>query len=339
MTGQASPVTAYLQIGSQTVFVEGLSVSLSKTGKSETFSARAQLNNPASRGLDSQVNVNVQVFINGLPVGPTFLLERPRFQFARGIIELSGRDQASASLIDQQNTKTFTNQTPDQVVQQLASPVQVIMDQISMMAGKIYQIDWNAITHRAAVWDAVKNLADLNGLNAYTTGGILYVESIDTQFPIYQIMYTQPTPEGYATCNVIDLNCSQNGPASKMQDVTAQSYNYKEDKALTASSSAGGGIGSDTTASLNHKLVIAGATQDQLQNIAAKKAKEYAKQACHCDVEIFGDLTVVPRMQLQLQGTGTVFDRTYDIDTVEHKVGFGSGFTTSISSKSGGTNS
>lgn len=337
MTGQAQTVTAYLQIGGQTVFVEEMTVSLTKTGKSEKFSARVQLNNPASQGLDQQTNANVQVFINGQTVGTTFLLEQPTYDFTRGIIDLSGRDQASASLIDQQNTKTFTNQTPDNVVQQVASPVPVQMDPISMMAGKIYQIDWNAITHRAAVWDAVKNQADLNGLNAYTTGGTLYVESIDMQFPVYMIMYSPPTPMGDATCNVIDLKCSQNGPASKKHKVTTRSYNYKQQKALSANASAGGN--ESTGATLEHEIVLAGSTQDQLQSIATKKAKEYSKQAFHCDVEIFGDLTVVPRMQLSLQGTGTIYDQTYDIDTVEHRVEFGHGFTTKISAKSGGKNS
>ena len=96
------------------------------------------------------------------------------------------------------------------------------------------------------------------------------------------------------------------------------------------------GPASAPSSGLTHDLVVPSASQDQLQNIATKKAAEYAKHAFDCTVEVPGDLTVVPRMTLVLNGTGTIFDQEYDIEDVTHKMSWDEGFTTTFTAKTAG---
>ena len=335
MTGRASPVTATVTVNGQPINVTRLEVCLTKTKKSETFRATVAMYDPAAQGLDQAAGSNVTVSINGQQIGGTFILEHPEYDFGETRIEISGRDAASSQLIDTQNTQTFTNQQPNQVVQQLAGNVPVDMDTVSQDAGKIYQLDYNAITHRGSAWSAILRLADINGMNAYVTGGTLYWKSIDEQLPSYQIQWSPPSARGYATSNVLRLRCHKNGQMGKEINVTSKSHNHKAKKTLSASATAGGSV----PGNLDYNYVIAGATQDQLQNFSTKKSREHAKHAFDIDVEIPGDLTVTPRMSLQLSGTGTSFDTQYDVQDVKHEAEWGAGFVTHVTGKTSGSGS
>ena len=326
--GTSRNITAQVVVNGSAINVKSASVTLTKTRKSETFHAEVAMFDPAAQGLDAATGATVTVIVNGSQIGGTFQLEHVDFDFDATSVTISGRD-ASSQLIDTQNTKTFTNQTPEQVIKALAQGVGVNIDPIGGSAGKTYQIDWNAITHRASAWEAIQHLADLYGMHAYITGGTLYVKPIDESLPVYPLQWTPPNSGGAAAGNFLKLKCSRNFQMSKQINVTAYGHNYKQKKTLTANATAGG----SGSGSLNYNYVVPSATQDQLQNIANKKCKEHAKHAHDIEVEIPGDPNVIVRMQLQLSGTGTIFDTTYDVTDVEHKVSWDGGYTTTMKGK------
>ena len=328
-------VTASISINGQVLDVTKLEVCLTKTKKAEKFCATVAMYDPAAQGIDEAAGSEVTVSINGQQVGGTFILEHPEYEFMETRIELSGRDKASSKLIDKQSTETFTNQKPQDVVKKLAGDVPVETDQLSDSAGKIYQLDYNAITHRSSVWTAIQKLADLNGMNAYVTGGTLYWKSIDEQLPPYQIWWQAPTAFAPARSNALELKCHRNGQMGQEINVTSRSHNYKQKKSLSANSSAGGSV----SGVLQYNYIIPSATVEQLQSHADKKCKEHSKHAFDIAVTILGDLSITPRMSIQLTGTGTSFDETYDVQDVKHEIGFDGGFLTHMTGKTAGSKS
>lgn len=331
MSGASNLVSAQIVGPNGPINCKSVEVSLTKTKKSEKFHAVIAMMDPAAQGLDAAAGQTITVLINGVQIGGAFNLEHVDEDFTKTEITISGRD-VSSTLIDTQNTQTFTNQTPTQVVQSLASGVPTDADSITDSAGKIYQLDFNAITHRASSWEAIQGLADLYGKNAYITGGTLYVKDLDEQLPVYSIQWTPPSPSAYATGNFLTLKCSRNFQMSKQINVKSSGFNHKTKQNITATAQAGG----SATGSLDYSIVTPGLNQDQHQNIATKKSKEHAKHAFDIDVEIRGDTSIVIRMQLQLSGTGTTFDQSYEIMDVEHKVAWDGGYTTTIKGKTDG---
>jgi len=324
-------VSAQIVVNGSPINVKSLEVSLTKTKKSETFSASVAMYDPAAQGLDSADGAQASCLINGAQIGGSFQLEHVDYSFDGTEVTLSGRDN-SADMIDTPNTKTFTNQTPKQVIQALAQGVGTNIDDMGANAGKIYQLDWNAITHRASAWEAIQHLADLYGKAAYVTGGTLYVKDMDESLPVYSLQWSRPSASGAATSNILTLKASRNFQMSKKINVTAHGHNYKQQQTLTATASAGG----SGSGALNYNYVIPSATQDQLQNVATKKSKEHSRHALDIAVEIPGDTGVVIRMQLRLSGTGTVFDTLFDMTDVSHKVDFDGGYTTTIKGNAAG---
>lgn len=329
MSGQTTKASATVSVNGQVINCEKMDICLTKTKKSEIFHATIAMYDPAAQGIDAAAGSSVTCSINGAQIGGSFILEDPDFCFDRTEIMLTGRDEASSQLIDTQNTQTFTNQQPNDVVQTLAQGVQTSMDTVGSLAGKLYQTDWNAITHRGSAWSAIQKLADIFGMNAYITGGTLYWKSIDEQLPAYNLTWSPPSQSSYAIGNVIRLRGRRHSPMSKQISVTARSHNYKQKQSLSATAQAGGSVSGER----KYNYVVASAQQDQLQAFATKKAHEHAKHAFNIEAEIPGDTSITARMSLQLSGTGTNFDTNYDVQDVRHEVSFDGGYLTIISGK------
>lgn len=336
MPGTANQATALVIINGQQYVPEKLEVCMGKKKNADTFKACFALT--ASPGLDTVSGTTTATcLINGAQIGGMFNVEHVTIDFDGTSVEVTGRDQASAKLIDTQNTQTFTNQPPESVIQSLAQGVGTSIDSASGKAGKIYNQDWNAITHRIPAWDAICNIADQYGMNCFITGSTLYVKDVDTQWPPINITYSPPSASGSAQGNFLKLKCSRNFQMSKKVHSKKQSFDYKSKKTLTADDEAGGSSDGDIFYTHTH----AKNTKDQLQTRATKTAKENAKHAFNIDVEIPGDTSVTALFSLQLTGTGTSFDGSYDVDDVEHRIEWGGGYITCIKGKTamaGGAN-
>lgn len=327
-------VTAFVSVNGGMFPVIDAEVTAGKTKKADEFRATLSLTYGGAIALADASGASVTIMLGGAAIPGSFQLEHVDVDFEGTKVTISGRDAAAASLIDNSNTQTFTNQSPQQVVQAIASGIPVQMDSIGGMAGKIYDQDWNAITHRVPRWDSINRIADIYGLNAFVTGGTLYLKDVDFDWPPISIFWSPPE-NGPAQSNFLKLKCSRNFQMSKQINVTATSYNYRKKKLMTGRSTAGG----SGSGRLDYSYPVAGHTQDQVDNLAKKKAKEHSKHAFDVEVEIPGDASITPLMSLQLIGTGSVFDQNYDVDGVTHKVSFDGGFTTTIKGKTDGGDS
>lgn len=78
---------------------------------------------------------------------------------------------------------------------------------------------------------------------------------------------------------------------------------------------------------------VAGNTQEQSQAQAQKMVDLMANQIMQVDVECPGNVNVDPTWILQLNGTQTVFDMSYYIQSVTHEFDFESGYRMTVEAR------
>ncbi|MFG1388801.1 phage late control D family protein [Xanthobacter versatilis] len=312
------------------------SVTQSKTKKSDTFKARTAISVlPAGKGLSywaTAADVSAQVLIS-TGSGYTKLfdgkVDAVDIDLETGMIEFSGRDKA-ADLIDKTSAEKFQNKTPDKIVKEIASRHGISVDAkaLSEKAGKIYQIDWNKITNRSSEWTVINHIADLHGMVAYITGGKLYFKPADETLPVFSVHYRAPTAGIPADGNFLRLKIRRNLILTKPVKVSVKSWNHKQKKVISSDKQMSG-----TGTPLIYNFNAPGLTQDQADKIAQKRLDENTSHENTLEIEAPGDPSVNARMSVQLTGTNSAFDQSYEIQTVEHSISADGGYTMTISTK------
>lgn len=81
-----------------------------------------------------------------------------------------------------------------------------------------------------------------------------------------------------------------------------------------------------------------GMTQEQIEAVSKSRLSDYKRHELAIEVDLPGDLSVDKKGKLQLQGTGSIFDTTYDIDSIEfdYQAGENGNFSMSIWGKTAG---
>ncbi len=322
----------FISIGGFMLAVEEAEVHQSKTKKSDTFSAKF----PTSGGIASflagadPTQLEAQVIVNGAPLCDG-LIDHIDVSWSGMSVSVSGRDKA-AKLIDSLSSEKFLNKKPSEIVQEIAGRrgLSAEADSGGDNAGKIFKDTWDAITHRHSEWSVIQWLGDHFGMNAYMTGGKVYFKDVDEQLPAFQVNYTPPTPESYASGNFIALETSRNVILGRPVKTNVLSRHDKEKKTHTAKEEKGG-----SGDPLIYNYVLPRATDDQVKRIAKKKHKENCRHEFAVRIDMPGDESVNVRMGLQLSGTGSAFDRLYELDGVEHRISATGGYRMTLNGKAG----
>jgi phage protein D len=76
-------------------------------------------------------------------------------------------------------------------------------------------------------------------------------------------------------------------------------------------------------------------TQNQVNSEQKKVARQAGQFEYATEVDMRGDVNCNPTKQLQLTGTGTAFDQTYDIMSVTHRISTAEGYRMTIIGHSG----
>ncbi len=259
--------------------------------------------------------------------------------FDRMLLKVSGRDKTKGP-IGKKSIEDFRNKTPTEIIREVAGRhglSLVVEGAGSAMAGKKQQKeDFVHMTHHISDWTLIQHLADREGKVAFVRKNQLYLVSIDSgMFGAFAVHFERPTSGSHARSNVLQLSCTRNVEAGQPTEVTVRSWNTKkaeayEGKSRSANQANNGSIdgGGERRMEYSHPQL----DQDQAQNIADKRHREAVRHEMNCNVTVPGKASVQPPMKLSLTGTGTVFDQTYYIDTVNHRVSNG-GYTMSIAAK------
>jgi hypothetical protein len=79
----------------------------------------------------------------------------------------------------------------------------------------------------------------------------------------------------------------------------------------------------------------------EVEAVSKSRLSDYKRHELAIEVDLPGDLSVDKKGKLQLQGTGSIFDTTYDIDSIEfdYQAGENGNFSMSIWGKTAGDHS
>lgn len=329
---------AYVVINGAQYPVTSVEVMQSRTKNSDTFWCEIPLE---LIGDVTGKDVTAQVYMGNDQVADTLMfdgyVDNVSISFDHQVVTLNGRDKIK-KMIDKKSRQGFLNKKPDDIVNQLAGSagLSVNSDGLSSKAGKIYKQDFNAFLHDISDWSMVCKLADQFGLSAYATLGTIYIKQMPESLPVYQINYVPPTSGNYADGDFISLHCTHNLIVDGGATVNVHSWNHKSKKKISATSSSGSGPTYDYSAT-------PGLTQDQAQNIAKKRLYENTAPGRTVSLTVPGDVTMNVRTDVQITGTGTSFDDTFETESVEFRMDCGSGesgdtegFVMSLSAKAKG---
>lgn len=331
MTGTLRQPNGQVVVCGNSIPFTDLQVVQTRTKKGDTFTATTALTIiEQGMGLSwwlTQEPMPVTCSINGTQVF-TGNIDKLDMDFAGRTFTMSGRD-VGAAMMDKQTTQKWQNQQPNQIVSQIAGShgIPVNMDTASLDSGKMYSSDFDALSTRCSEWSLIQRLADLYGMVAYLTGGTLYFKNYNEQLSTYQITYQAPTSESFENGNFILLTASRNVNLAKGVKVTVNSHNHRKKDYVSATSTSSGGGGSPLI--FNHYVPML--NQDQAQTIATAKMNEIASHELTIEkLDIPGNEQLNARMQIQLSGTNSPLDTTYDINELEHSLTFQGGFRTGI---------
>lgn len=317
---------ALVVINGAPIAPESVSVTQSRDKNSDTFHADVPMAMVGNLGAD---NITAQVYMGNDGDASTLMfdgyVDASTYAFERGVVSLSGRDKVK-KMIDKKTRKDWKNKQPHEVVQELggAAGLSVQASSVGEKLGKIYQIDFKSFMHDVSDWSMVQKIADHFGMECFASVGKLFFQEMGQSQGAFTVQYVPPTPYSYADGTFITLSGSNNHVVKGGATVKVSSWNHKQKQANSASA------GSGTTL---YNYSVPGISQSQAQRIANKKHKEHTSHGKTISTSMPGDTSVNATIDLVVSGTGTDFDDTYQIQTVEHSMSAGEGYRMNISAK------
>lgn len=253
-----------------------------------------------------------------------------------GQVRLDGRD-LTASLIETRTQETFTNRTASEVAIILAGRhnlTPVVTDTTSPV-GRYYQNEHDRITlglfSRATTeWDLLVFLAQQEGFDVFVTGAQLHFQPAKPTPDIVQLIRAE---------DLINLRLERSLTLARDLEVTVKSWNSRSQSAFTQTARAarrtGGGQQSHSQSGPPQRFVFVrpNLTTQEALKLAQQKLAELTRHERILQATMPGELTLSPRSLLTLTGTGTAFDQTYFVDTIDRSINFQSGFTQHVRAK------
>ncbi len=257
-------------------------------------------------------------------------IDRPEIKLAEMTVSISGRDKSSKLMENRRNEK-FANQKASDIATKIAKDAglnPVVVD-TGDFAGKAYTADIAHLVQNRIDYEVLSLLAEREGYRWYVEGDNLYFEPKTSDSAVFPLHWAPPgVAAAYAVSNCIDLVLNKNSTAGRPTTVTYAGWHHGKKKLYKATASASG-VGDP----VKHRFHHNGNTQDQLE----KKAKSHLRDLIRHELGIIavvpGDLSLDPRMQVSLAGTGTIFDQTFDIDSLDFEMGWDQPFTVTIDAK------
>ena len=242
-----------------------------------------------------------------------------------GVVSLEGRD-FTGRLIDARTEETFSNQTSSEIANTLAARhnLSANVTPTTALAGRYYGNEHDRITlgqfsRSTTEWDLLTFLAAREGFEVFVTGTTLNFIPLASGGEPFCL-----TPQA---CIAMSLEHALT--LARDIEVTVKSWNTRQQTAFTqtAKSSASSG----TTATPRKITVVRPnlSPNDALQ-LAQRILADLSAHERVVTVELPGEVTLSPRSQISLTGTGTDFDQTYYISEISRHFSSDHGFTETI---------
>jgi phage protein D len=281
-------------------------------------------------------------------------IENVEIYLSTGRVSVNGKDLA-VRLIQAKTQETFQNQTASEIVATLAGRHGMTANATATttLAGTYWKQDHSTsalgqFSRQTSEWDLLTTLARYEGFDLYVEGTVLHFHPpVASDGPQWAVDWSPPQTAdrvsyGQAS-NVNNLRLQRSLTLARDIEVAVRSWHSgkgagftKTVRAIGAKSASAGKAANQSGFAANtqrYVYVIPNLTEDQ----ALKKA-----QALLADLSKFerviswaepGQLVLTPRNMAILRGTGTNFDQSYYIDSIERRIAFEEGFTMHIRAK------
>lgn len=338
MAGVRQNVTAFLSAGGGQLPCINARVSKTSKRKGDHFDCKLPLDVAGAKSLINGGDASV-IFSDGTKTVSLISgkIDNISVEWIDREICVTGRDK-SAVLTEKRLNKQFKNKKTSAIVEEIAKDAGLTA-QISSTdddSGKKYDVDTVHLALNRTASETLSLLAEREGHRWYVTGNALHFEPKDAgnSGGSFQVTYIPPS-QGYETSNATYIRCSRNLTAARPTDVKVASWHHKDKKLYKATASGGSGSGDKLT----YELHFPGMTQAQVEKIAKSHLSDHRRHELSVEVDMPGDLSVASNGVLQLQGTGSMFDTSYDIDSIEfhYAAGEQGHFSMSISGKTPGS--
>ncbi len=240
-------------------------------------------------------------------------------------VRLTGRD-LSAQLIEARAQGTFANQTSSDVATALAGRHGLLADvqPTTTPVGRYWELEHDSLVldgfaRATTEWDLLVALAQLEGFNVWVQGTTLHFRAADTQ--------ALPTVLQVTALSALRLERSLTLAQGIVVTVKSWHSRAAQSCVQTASAIQAGGTGGTAQ---SYVYIAPNLTPERVLKLARQRLAELTRHERAIVAEMPGELSLMPGQQILLQGSGTAFDRTYAIDSVERRLDMSHGFTQSL---------
>ena len=234
----------------------------------------------------------------------------------QGVLDVEGRD-LSALLIDSRVEETFANRTSSEIAEELGGKhgLRVEADRTVTRVGRYYQSEHDRVaTGRfskvTSEWDMLAFLAGREGFDLFMDGELLrFGRSLGGSVVL--------SPED---CTSVLLEHSTR--LTRSIEVTVRSWDQQGAEAVVRTAR-GGGKGRAWT----HALARPNLPADEAQRLAERTLADLLRHEWVVRAVMPGELGMTARTRITFEGTGSSWDRTYEISEVSRHIDMRRGFT------------
>lgn len=317
-----SNVTAFLSAGGGQLPCITATVTKTSKRKGDTFNCKLPLDIPGALQLAEGGAAEV-IFSDGSGTRSLIIgnIDHVSIEWIDREVCVSGRDKSSV-LSEKKLNKQYKNKKTSDIVEDIAQQagLQAQVQSTKDDAGKKYDVDTVHLLLNKTPFEALSRLAEREGCRWYVDDSTLHFEPKDqgNSGGLFTVNYSGPE-SGYERSNALYIRTSRNMSAARPCDVTVKSWHHKQKKLFEHTESSEGGVGDKLT----YEHHFPGMIQEQVEKIAKSFLSDYKRHELSVEVDMPGDLSIDAKGQLQLQGTGSIFDTIYDIDSIEFEYAAG----------------
>ena len=253
-----------------------------------------------------------------------------------GELHLSGRDRA-ARLLESRISETFPNRTASNVAALLAKRhgLKAQVTPTTLPIGQYCDNNYADLNQHHTEWELLTALARREGFELFVEGGTLFFQPPAT--PVAQPYALIATTDGRGairTATFLDLRCRRSLLLAPDILVRIVSWNRALKQQITAEARSTKTSPANTTDTPQTYIYqVPGLNWQQARQLAGQKLDELPRHERIITWSEPGVLTLAPRTQVRLSGTGTDWDQTYIVDRVQRRISAGTGFGMEVTAR------
>lgn len=255
----------------------------------------------------------------------TVRIDQIDLDVATNKLTLQGRD-LTAILIDTKTSGQFQNQTSSQVAQSFATQAGLTanIQPTTAKIGTYYAQDHVRVMREQTQWALLTYLARKEGVQCFVLGRTLYFgQFANLKNQQYLITFNPATADQpYPTSSALKLEFIHDLTLARDIIVTVRSWNLKNKKGFTVTAKTTSGaslaaknltpvLPASSAAAQAYAYTIPNLTPIAAQQKAQELLQEISKHELRMNAALPGDDLLYPWVQVQVQGTQTIFDTTF----------------------------